>query len=47
MLFVCANVAYVAHVLTNGPAPRSLGAYVFFIASRLVGVPLSIHATMA
>ena len=28
-MFVCANVAYPAHVLTNGPAPRSLGAYVF------------------
>ena len=30
---VCANVAYVAYVaqvLTNCPAPRSLGAYVFF-----------------
>ena len=24
---VWANVAYVAHVLTNGPAPRSLGGF--------------------
>ena len=40
-MFVCANVAYLAHVLTNGPVPRSLGAYVFTLSrlSRFVGVP--------
>ena len=34
VMFVCANVAYVANVLTNGPATRSLSAYVWLLPFR-------------